>query len=88
MICLSRLYIFAGFVKGDLFFASNLILWVTIYFVIAYMQRYLMRFADNIKMNSVRFLICVVGFIGMILAIDIGGLHIAFFVRQDVVLCE
>lgn len=78
VICLSGLYIFAGVVKGDLFFASNLILWVTIYFVIAYMQRYLMCFADNIKMNSVGFLICAVGFIGMILAIDIGGLHIAF----------
>ena len=78
VICLSRLYIFAGFVKGDLFFASNLILWVTIYFVIAYMQRYLMRFADNVKMNSIGFLICAVGFIGMILVIDIGGLHLTF----------
>ena len=40
---LAILYIFLDFINVDWFFSSPLILWVTIYFVIAYMQKYLMK---------------------------------------------
>lgn len=75
---LALLYIFLDFIKGDWFFPSMLILWVTIYFVMAYLQKYLMFFADSIKNNVVFALANAVCFVGLILLTEVGGLHIAF----------
>ena len=75
---LALLYIFLDFIKGDWFFPSTLILWVTIYFVMAYLQKYLMFFADSIKNNVVFALANAVCFVGLILLTEVGGLHIAF----------
>lgn len=75
---LALLYIFLDFIEGDWFFSSTLILWVTIYFVMAYMQKYLMFFADSIKNNVVFALANAVCFVGLILLTEVGGLHIAF----------
>lgn len=75
---LALLYIFLDFIKGDWFFSSTLILWVTIYFVMAYQQKYLMFFADSIKNNVVFALVNAVCFVGLILLTEVGGLHIAF----------
>lgn len=77
-VCLSTLYIFFNSIKGDWFFPSPLILWLTIYFVIAYMQNYLMKFADSLKWNIRLFVINAIFLIGIILLTEIAGLHIPF----------
>ena len=72
------LYIFLDFVKGDWFFPSALILWVSIYFLIAYIQKYLMLLADNIPKNVILVLVNAMACICLILLTEIGGLHISF----------
>lgn len=69
------LYVFMNFINCSWFFSSAIILWITIYFAIAYMQKYLMSFVDNIRKNIILFIIGVIGFIGIILITDICGLY-------------
>lgn len=69
------LYVFMNFINCSWFFSSAIILWITIYFAIAYMQKYLMSFVDNIRENIILFIIRVIGFIGIILITDICGLY-------------
>lgn len=69
------LYIFMNFINCSWFFSSAIILWITIYFAIAYMHKYLMSFVDNIRKNLILFIIGVIGFIGIILITDICGLY-------------
>ena len=76
--CLTTLYIFLDFINRNWFFPSRLILWLTIYFIIAYMQTYLMKYADSIKCNIFLFVINAVCFVGIIFLTEIGGLHISF----------
>ena len=73
---LAVLYIFLDFIKGDWFFPSPLILWVAIYFLVAYMQKYLMPLADNIQKNLIFVLVNAAGSICLILLTELGGLHI------------
>ena len=77
-LALTTLYIFLDFIKGDWFFPSLIILWVTIYFVMAYMQKYLMFFADDIKKNLLSVLLNAIGLIALVLVTEIAGLHISF----------
>lgn len=69
------LYVFMNFINCSWFFSSAIILWITIYFAIAYMQKYLMSFVDNIRENIILFIIGAIGFIGIILITDICGLY-------------
>ena len=78
IFCLVALYIIADFVKPDLFFSSALILWGTIYFLVAYMKQYMTKFADNLVANVVLLLICIIGFVGLNLVTNVGGLYIPF----------
>lgn len=73
------LYIFMNFINSAWFFSSAIIRWITIYFAIAYMQKYLMSFADNIRKNIILFIIGAIGFIGIILISDICGLYFQTF---------
>ena len=79
---LTILYIGFNFIKGGLFFASGLILWITIYFVIAYMQQYLKNFADNIKANIGVFIVGTIGVIGLTLLTEFVGLHISIISQK------
>lgn len=78
------LYCCFDFIKGDLFFPSHIILWITIYFVMAYIQLYLPDFANDKKKNCILLIIGVVGFIGIALITNIAGLHMSFM-RNKVV---
>lgn len=78
MLCLVILYIFLNFVKEGVFFQTRLMLWLTIYFVIAYMQKYLLQFADNIKANVLVLVFDIICFVGIIFLTEIVGLHISF----------
>ncbi|MGN0383824.1 MAG: acyltransferase family protein [Eubacterium sp.] len=71
------LYCCFNSIKGNLFFTSHIILWITIYFVMAYIQLYLNDFANNKKKNCFLLIVCTIGFIGIILITNITGLHIS-----------
>ena len=73
------LYCGINFVKGTLFFCSNLVLWITFYFVIAYMKLYMSEFANSKKANIIMLIICVACYAGIILVINFLGLRISFF---------
>lgn len=73
------LYFGFNFIKNDLFFPSFIILWITIYFVMAYMQLYCKNFADNIHHNIILLAFGLAGFIGIALVTNFMGLHISFF---------
>lgn len=76
-VCLMVLYIFLGGMTGR-FFATDLTLWVAIYFVVAYIQKYLKKVADDKRINSKMLLFNTVCFVGAILLTEFAGLHISF----------
>lgn len=67
-LILSFLYIFMNFINPSSFFFSMLILWVTLYFVMAYIKFYLKDLSNNKKVNL---LLVVFGLLGYILVIII-----------------
>lgn len=78
LVALTLYYDF-GYIKGSLFFVSNLILFVVIYFLIAYMKQYLPVFCKSRKWNLVILAVGVAGTPIMILLTNILGLHISLF---------
>jgi hypothetical protein len=78
-LLLTFLYIGCNYVRKGVFLSSSLILWVTIYFLIAYMKLYLKDISNNVKCNIVVLLIGFVGNYGLITLTNILGLHISLF---------
>jgi len=78
IIVMSFLWIFADFVLGGLFFPSAILLWSTIYFIIAYTKLYMPDFQNNSKANIILLVIGVVGYVGEVLVTNMLGLHISF----------
>ncbi|SEK38718.1 Acyltransferase family protein [Streptococcus equinus] len=76
---LSFLYIGVNFVQDGHFFTSQLILWVTIYLMIAYMKYYLVDISNNIKINIRLFIVGFVGNYGIVALTNFLGLHISIF---------
>ena len=72
------LYFGISFVR-DSFFTSRIIIWVTIYFVIAYMQKYMLEFQNNRKINVLFFLTGLICHIGIIAITNLMGLYIPLF---------
>ena len=68
-----------AFIKNDLFFSSTIILWIAIYFVMAYIQLYLKDFADSAKYNFMLLAVGLVGWFGIAFVANYLGLHISFF---------
>lgn len=69
------LYFCFGFVVKDLFFSSMLLLWITIYFIIAYMQMYLTEFSASVKKNLILLAAGLAGFVGIVMMLNFLGLH-------------
>jgi len=78
----SFLWIISDFIKGDLFFPSSIILWCTIYFIIAYVKIYMPGFQNNTKINLILLVVGVIGYIGEVLVTNALGLHISFFAEK------
>lgn len=76
---LSFLYIGVNFVQDGHFFTSRLILWVTLYLVIAYMKYYLVDISNDFKINIRLFIVGFVGNYGIIALTNFLGLHIGVF---------
>ena len=79
---LFTLYCVFGFLSDSLFFSSLIILWITFYFVMAYIQLYLVDFSNDPKKNALLFLFGLVGFIGLPALTNYLGLRIPFLRNQ------
>ena len=80
-LVLAVLYIGINYIQTS-FFTSELILWVTIYFVVAYMKLYTPQLADNIKVNAAALLIGLLGNCGIIAVTNALGLRYAAFANE------
>ena len=81
-IILIVLYMGFNYIAEIFFFPSKLILWVTIYFAIAYMKRYLLHSVNRLKVNLILLLIGLLGNCGIICVTNFLGLRIEFFADQ------
>ena len=81
-VILTILYMGLNYIAEIFFFPSTLILWVTFYFVIAYMKRYLLHSVNRLKVNLILLLIGVIGNCGIICVTNFLGLKIDFFADQ------
>lgn len=75
---MSFLYILCNFVWGGVFFSSALMLWVTIYLIVAYIKLYVNEMAENLNLNIFFALVGVLGNVGLILLTNFLGLRISF----------
>jgi hypothetical protein len=73
---LAVLYLGIGFIKRDLFFTSNLIQWVAIYFVVAYIKLYLKDTIACRKVNLSFLCIGIFGYLSLVLATNFLGLRL------------
>lgn len=76
------LYCCFNFVISGRFFSSPIILWITIYFIMAYLRFYMNDFSNDKKKNLFLFAAGIIGFVGIIIITNILGLHIPLFHNQ------
>lgn len=76
MIFSSTLWIVGNYFKSDLFFPSALILWVTIYFLIAYLKLYCSQMMANINVGVVLLLVGILGYVAQVVVTNYVGLYL------------
>ena len=76
---LVMLFLYCGmnYLKGELFFTSKLIVWIVIYFAVAYMKLYLVELSNNFKANICIFMIGFIGNYGIIALTNVLGLRLS-----------
>lgn len=67
---------------GGYFFSSTLILWVTIYLIIAYIKLYVRGSAESLKLNILLAVIGILGNVSLILLTNFLGLKLSFFSKE------
>lgn len=73
-LVMSVLFLLLSTVKNDAFFNTNLMVFSTIYFVVAFIKRYRTDFVYNRGMNRAVLLACSVLLVGSIVVINYAGL--------------
>lgn len=73
---LAVVYLILNFIKGDLFFTSRIIVWVSIYFVVAYVRRYMPDISSSRKATLIIFFLAAFGNLALFLFTDLLGLKI------------
>ena len=76
------LYVCVNYVYFGSFFSSQIILWITLYFAIAYMKYYLVDLSNSVKFNIFMFGVGFVGNIGVVCLTNFLGLHFEVFSNQ------
>lgn len=77
-IILTVLYIFTGMINYSFFYESDLTVFITVYFIIAYHKKYMKRSADSLKFNIWLLIGGIAGFLGSLLVLNVLGLRIGF----------
>lgn len=73
------LYVGVNYILSGRFFSSQIILWITLYFAIAYMKFYLADLSNNVKFNILTFGIGFIGNIGIVCLTNFLGLRFEIF---------
>lgn len=76
---LSVIYMGFNFLREDLFFPSVLIIWITIYFVMAYVKLYLQNTSKNTKLNLLIVVLGLLANTGLVLLSNYIGLRLEDF---------
>ncbi len=72
----SSLWIVGDYFKGDMFFTSALVLWVTIYFLIAYLKLYCRQVMANTKVGLMLLFVGILGYIAQVVVTNYVGLYL------------
>ena len=78
-LILTALYLGAGFLYRGAFFGTELMIWLAIYFVLAYVKQHLPETADSLKANAVLLACCAGGHIALLILTDVIGLKVPAF---------
>lgn len=87
-VIMTILYFGIDFISGGHFGYNNLILFINIYFVIAYIKLYLKNYSENIKQNIIGFFIGIIGTLILMLLTNILGQHLTFFSTKLLHWCQ
>ena len=71
---LGGIYILVNFIRTSFFF-SEIILWISIYYVVGYLKNYTPRLAQDVKVNFVIALVGIIGNVGLIVAAKLLDAH-------------
>lgn len=74
---LAVLYIGFNFIESRFFFPNMLLLWISVYLILAYIKRYCMKLYSSAKVNSILLLCGAAGAVGIVILTDLLGLKIA-----------
>ena len=74
---LTVLYIGFNFIKGRFFFPNMLLLWSSVYLILAYIKRYCIGVYSSAKMNGILLLCGAAGAVGIVLLTNLLGLKLA-----------
>ena len=74
---LTVLYIGFNFIKGRFFFPNMLLLWSSVYLILAYIKRYCIGVYSSAKVNGILLLCGAAGAVGIVLLTDLLGLKLA-----------
>lgn len=81
-VVMQILYVGINFFQGGHFFINPLLIWISIYFLVAYMELYLVDFSNHRKANWGLFLVGVFGTFGLVLLTNSLGLRFSAFENQ------
>ncbi len=73
------LYFILQFIVKDAFFFNEILLFIFLYFITAFLKKYITNFNKNIKINVVLLIISVIGYFLITIITNYAGLHNEFF---------
>lgn len=71
---LGGIYILVNFIRTSFFF-SEIILWISIYYVVGYLKKYTPRLAQDVKINFAIALVGIIGNVGLIVTTKLLDAH-------------
>ncbi len=80
----TTLWIVICYFKSGLFFTSSLIIWISIYFLIAYLKLYCNNIVTNTKIGLWLIIIGVIGYIAQVVVTNYVGLYLIGFFSKKV----
>jgi len=78
-LVLTLMYICINYVINGKYWGSELIWWMTIYFLISYVKKYMVDFSNNVKLNAIIAILALAGNIAIICLSNYLGLRMSFF---------
>lgn len=78
-LLLCALYLGLCTLKADLFFCNNLLIWISIYFLVSYLRQYHPQLSDSRRANLLLLAAGSIGILALIAVTNLLGLHFSAF---------